>query len=226
MTTVTNTTGTVNSDLLSAVNTRKTATTTTTEDTKNQFLTMLTEQLKNQDPLNPMDNSQMTTQLAQINMVEGINKVNTTLESMISSIQSSEATQATGLVGHTVLVDGSKLALSQGSAVGGVSLESAADKVVVSISDANGAVVKTIDLGAMPAGSQTFGWDGKTDAGATAADGSYTLKVTASQGDKSVTVTPLQLGTVSGVVRGSSGVKLNVGQLGSFKLSDIQQILS
>lgn len=50
MTTVTNATGTVNSDLLSAVNTRKTATTTTTEDTKNQFLTMLTEQLKNQDP--------------------------------------------------------------------------------------------------------------------------------------------------------------------------------
>lgn len=224
--TTTNPTGTVSNDLLSAVNTRKSSTTSATAGSQNQFLTMLTEQLKNQDPLNPMDNSQMTSQLAQINMVDGINKVNATLQSMISSIQSSEATQAAGLVGHAVLVSGSKLQLAQGQSLGGVALDSGADKVLVSIVDASGNVVKQIDMGAQTAGSHTFSWDGKTDSGATAADGTYSLKVTATQGDKSVTATALQLGTVSSVVRGSSGVTLSVGQLGSFKLSDIQQILS
>lgn len=221
----TGSTGTVSTDLLNAVNTRK-ATKTDATDQQSQFLTMLTEQLKNQDPMNPMDNSQMTSQLAQINMVDGINKVNTTLQSMISSIQSSEATQAAGLVGHAVLVSGSKLQLSQGNSLGGVSLDSGADKVVVSVLDASGNVVKTMDMGAQTAGSHTFTWDGKTDSGATAADGIYTLKVTATQGDKAVTANALQLGTVSSVVRGSSGVSLTVGQLGSFKLSDVQQILS
>jgi flagellar basal-body rod modification protein FlgD len=67
-----------------------------------------------QDPLNPMDNAQVTSQLAQISTVDGISKLNSTLEKLM---ESSSATRSTcrppALVGHAVLVEGSKLETAQ-----------------------------------------------------------------------------------------------------------------
>ena len=217
---------TVSSDVLNAVNTRSTKSTTATDDMHDQFLTMLTTQLKNQDPMNPMDNSQMTTQLAQINMVDGINKVNTTLQAMVDNYSASQANAAASMVGRAVLVDGSKLQLADGSSVGGFDLTSAADNVKVSVLDSNGSVVATLDLGAADAGSHLFTWDGTTDSGATAANGTYTLKVNATQGGTAVSASSLQLGTVTSVIRNGNTAELQVGGLGTFQMSDIKQILS
>src|SRR4051812_35941700 len=77
-----------------------------------KFMTLLVTQLKNQDPLNPMDNAQLTSQLAQLQTVTGVNKLNETLNTLKASYQSSEAMQATSLIGHGVLVEGSKVSLS------------------------------------------------------------------------------------------------------------------
>ena len=223
-----NNNGTINSDLLNQLNGTKS--TTKTEDdsavSQNKFLTMLTTQLKNQDPMNPLDNSQMTSQLAQISTVDGITKLNSTMESMLVASQSSETMQAASLVGRAVLIEGGKLQMAQGQALGGVELAQPADNVKVEIKDSNGNSVRTLDLGAMDAGSQAFGWDGKTDNGTAAADGTYSISVTAVRGDTKVDVTALQLGTVSGVIRAASGVKIEVGSLGLHSMDDIKQILS
>ncbi|MCL2658339.1 MAG: flagellar hook assembly protein FlgD [Betaproteobacteria bacterium] len=227
MSTTSGVTSTVGADVLSAVNTRQTTNTSSAmEDTKNQFLTMLTTQLKNQDPMNPMDNAQMTTQLAQINMVDGINQVNANLLSILDNFQMGEMTQAAAMVGRAVLVQGSGLQLADGMSVGGFELTSPADNVTASIFDANGRQVATVNLGEADVGSHVFLWDGMTDSGDVAADGDYTVKLSAVQAGAQVDITGLQLGTVTNVIRNGNSADLQVGQLGIFKMSDIRQILS
>jgi flagellar basal-body rod modification protein FlgD len=223
---------TSSSDLFASINAANTKSSTastgtsTTQEAQDRFLKLLVTQLKNQDPLNPMDNAQMTTQLAQINTVSGIEKLNTTLGTLVDSFSSSQAMQSAGMIGKDVLVEGSKLALASGQAFGGVKLAGAADQVSLDILDAGGKILQTQKLGAREAGNFNFVWDGKTDAGAQMADGgNYKFAVTATQGGKKVVADPLQVGTVSALVRSNSGFLLDLGALGTIDFKNVQQIL-
>lgn len=192
---------------------------------QNQFLTLLTTQLQNQDPLNPMDNSQMTSQLAQISTLQGIQQLNTTLQTMLGNTQDSQAMQATSLVGHTVLVPGNSLPLSGGATTyAGFDLAGAADNVTVTVTNSSGVAVRTMQLGSADAGSNMFSWDGKTDGGTTAADGTYTFTVSAVQGSNSVNATALAVGKVDSVVRSGTGFNLDVGSLGTVAYSDVREV--
>lgn len=202
-----------------------TKTTSKVDDAQSRFLTLLTTQLKNQDPLSPMDNAQMTSQLAQISTVDGIERLNATLASLIDSQQNTEALQAASLVGRGVLVEGKGLTLSDSGALGGYTLDGGADKVILTITDANGLQVAQVDLGAQAAGTHSFNWDGTAADGQRAANGSYKVSVQASAGDTQVGASALQLGVVSSVVRGVTGVDLEVGALGIFQMGDIMQII-
>ncbi|MDD5247931.1 MAG: flagellar hook capping FlgD N-terminal domain-containing protein [Rhodocyclaceae bacterium] len=205
--------------------TNSTSSASSASSQKNTFLTLLTTQLQNQDPLNPLDNSQMTSQLAQISTVDGITQLNATLQTLLSNNTQSQTLQAAALVGHGVLVPGSAMTLSGGSAIAGFDLASAADVVKVSIKDSSGTVVRTLQMRNQDAGVQAFAWDGKTDSGAAAADGAYTFAVTAAQGSNTVTATALATGTVSAVVNGSTGMSVDVGALGSFSTTDVKLIM-
>ncbi len=221
-------TSTTSSSVLAALNSSSSSSsssTTTAEDIQNRFLTLLVAQLENQDPLNPLENTELTSQLSQMSTVQGIEQLNTTLSSLVNSLADTQAVQASALIGNTVLVPGANLTLSEGDAFGGVNLTSAADQVTVSILDSTGKVVQTQTLGANEAGNVLFSWDGSTSSGTTAADGSYTFKVTATKGSSSVTTTALQLGTVSALTRTTSGnFVLDLGSLGTFNFDDVQQV--
>lgn len=211
-------------DQINSANNRNT--TTKAEDQQSKFLTLLTTQLKNQDPLNPMDNAQMTSQLAQISTVDGIERLNATLASMMSSTSESQVLQMAALVGHGALVDGKNLPLTEDGAIGGFDLASAADVVKIEIRDGNNNVVRTISLDGQEAGVKNFVWDGKNNDGVAAATGNYTFSVTAVQGNNDVTVTPLQFGYISGVVRnGSGGIGVDVGSYGRYTVDDLKQII-
>jgi flagellar basal-body rod modification protein FlgD len=211
--------------LMDSANGTKTSSTSSTADIQNRFLTLLTTQLKNQDPLNPMDNAQITSQLAQLSTVTGIEKLNTTLQALLQDSQDSQTTQAAALVGKPVMVPGSNLALSSSAAIGGFELAKDADAVTVTISDSNGAVLRTMSLGSMSSGLHDFTWDGTTDSGATAADGSYKIAVSATAGTDKVATTSLSLGVVRSVITNATGFTLDVGSLGMFTLDDVKQIL-
>ena len=218
---------TKSSSVLATLNSssRSTSSTTTSEDIQNRFLTLLVAQLENQDPLNPLDNTEVTNQLAQMSTVQGIEQLNTTLNSLVSSLADTQAVQASALISKTVLVPGANLTLSEGGAYGGVNLAGAADTVTVKIYDASGNLVQTQSLGKAEAGNLLFSWDGSTSSGTTAADGAYTYKVTASKGSSSVTAEALQLGTVSALTRTTSGnFVLDLGSLGQYDFSDVQQV--
>lgn len=199
--------------------------TTDAEDIQNRFLKLLTTQLKNQDPLNPMDNAQMTSQLAQINTISGIEKLNVTLGKMLDIYDSGQSMQAAGLIGKHVLVAGNNLPLSGGQAMGGASLTAAADQVTVSVLDGAGNVLQTQQLGARPAGTLAFSWDGKKADGTQMADGSYKFKVEAQAGGNKIDSTSLQVGMVNAVVRSNGGFLLDLGVQGNVSFKDVQQIL-
>jgi flagellar basal-body rod modification protein FlgD len=200
--------------------------TTAASDIQNRFLTLLVTQMKNQDPLNPMDNAQVTSQMAQLSTVTGIDNLNTTLNALSSSLtsNSSQSMQAAGMIGHGVLVPGKGIDLASGTGLGAFQLPQAVDNAKVSIYSSTGALVRSIDLGAQPAGIAKWQWDGKDNNGATMADGSYTFAVNATQGGNSVVPTNLQFGVVNSVTQDASGVSLSVGQLSGIAMSQVAQI--
>ncbi|MBK7900803.1 MAG: flagellar hook assembly protein FlgD [Azonexus sp.] len=196
----------------------------TTEAMEDRFLTLLMTQIKNQDPLNPLDNAQVTTQLAQINTVNGIERLNATLTKLLDGYNNAQAMQAAGIIGKTVLVPGKNINLSEGVAAAGFKLDQAVDNVQVQVFDKSGNLVRTANLGEYEAGTATFLWDGKNNAGGAVPDGSYSFKVTATQDSKTLTPTALQLGLVGAVTRSGNGFVLDLGSLGDFAFNDVQEI--
>jgi len=209
----------------SAASSASATTSSTAAAQQDRFLKLLVAQLKNQDPLNPMDNAQMTSQLAQMSTVEGIDKLNTTLNSLVDSLGNSQSIEASALIGKNVMVPGTQLSLASGAAYGGINLSGAADSVKIHILNASGKEIQTEELGAQKAGVLDFAWDGKASDGTTAADGTYKFTVEATQGGTSVTVAPLQIGTVSALVKSNGSYLLDLGSLGAYKYSDVQQVL-
>ena len=197
----------------------------TAQDLQDNFLTMLTTQLQNQDPLNPMDNAQMTSQLAQISMLEGIQGLNTTLTTLLSSYNTSQALQAAGAIGSNVLVEGNRLALTNGQAQGAATLGSSATSVIVTIKDSTGKTVQTQELGKQPAGTVAFEWDGKNANGTQVPDGNYSFSVEASAGSAKVSTTPIQLGTVSAVVRSGTSFVLELSSGETVAFDDVLQFM-
>lgn len=224
-TTVTGTNNVIPEDLLAKVNGTKTAKTSTAQDLQDRFMTLLTTQMKNQDPLNPMDNAQLTGQLAQLSTVTGIDKLNTTLESLKGSYQASQTLAATSMIGHGVLVPGTKIDLSEGKAILGVELTEPADQLEVTIRDKAGQPVHKMNLGSAETGIMPLAWDGKIDNGTAAADGTYTVEVLATRGGVKSAAETLTFGQVTSVTTSSSGVKLNVPGLGPLNMADVRQIM-
>jgi flagellar basal-body rod modification protein FlgD len=192
------------------------------QEEQNRFLLLLTTQLRNQDPMNPLDNADLTMQLAQMSTVDGIERLNKMVQSMMDS---RELADSTALIGRGVLVSGKGLGLTEAGAIGGFELNWPADRVTVTIHDSNGLVVKRLEYGDVDAGSHNYLWDGTTDDGSEAAQGMYTVTVSASMKGSPVAASPLQFGPVTGVVRGPLGADLQVAGLGIFKLDEIRQIL-
>ena len=216
-----------------AVDTSTTKTTDSVQADQDKFMKLLVTQLQNQDPLNPMDNAAMTSQLAQLSTVTGINKVNTTLEALRTDIASTQSSTAINLIGKGILVEGKGIELNSStdadgkttsSSVFGIDLPSDAQSVSIAIQDSTGKTVRTMSMSNAEAGTYPITWDGTTDAKTTAAAGSYTFTVSASNAGSTVTATPLQLAAVASVSTGSGGVKLNTS-LGHFAMSDVKEVL-
>ena len=205
----------------STSSTSSTASTTSVQAQQDRFLKLLVTQMKNQDPLNPMDNAEITSQMAQLSTVTGIEKLNETLNAFTKA----QAFQSVNMIGHYVLAPGEHMDLASGTALGGVELASAADDVTVKIFDSKGNLVKTLDLDKLDAGVNAFTWDGKNEAGAAAADGSYTFTVTAKLNGEAVNATSLAVGKVQSVLMDDVGPALSVSGMGLVELGDIKQVL-
>jgi flagellar basal-body rod modification protein FlgD len=193
--------------------------------TQDRFLKLLVTQMQNQDPLNPMDNAQVTSQMAQLSTVSGIDKLNSTVQALSASMLASQSLSAVSMIGHPVLVAGTQIDLLNGQADAAVELNQPVDALAVTIKDASGNVVRSLNMGAQNSGIVDVRWDGRTDGGGAAADGSYTLSAVSSLGGKKSDATTLSYGMVNSVAQSQNGVTVNVGQMGDIGLNSIKKIL-
>lgn len=202
--------------------------TTGTKTTLDQsdFLQLMTAQLKNQDPFAPVDNTQMVAQMAQMSSTAGISAMNATLTGIATKLGATSAADAMSFVGKTVLTEGkTAYERTSGGIAGAVELDGAATDVQVTIADANGSVVKTIQLGKHDAGTATYDWDGKDEAGNVVDAGPYTVTADAANGSKTVTAHNLVWAPVESASLPATGSPaLNVTGLGTVDPSAIRSV--
>ena len=191
---------------------------------QSDFLTLLTTQLKNQDPFAPMDNTQMVAQMAQFSSVAGISEMNKTLSGVATKLGSTTASDAMAYVGKTVLTEGSTAyPRATGGLDGAIELDDAANSVTVSIADAQGGTLRSLQLGAQKKGTTAFEWDGKDGSGNAVGAGPFTITAFATSGDKTVTSRTLVWAPVESVSLPSSGApKLKVVGIGDVDPSDVR----
>ncbi len=190
------------------------------------FMKLMVTELTHQDPFKPMGNTELATQISQFATVAGISDLNNSFDSLSSSITSDQALQAANLVGRDVLVAGNLGWLSNGGNVqGSVELPSSASNVRVRITDANGALVRELELGTHEAGEVSFNWDGYNDSGDYMPAGLYQISAPAMVDDVEMAPNVLVSAQVESVsLGGVGGVSLNLAGLGQVPMSDIAQI--
>jgi flagellar basal-body rod modification protein FlgD len=172
---------------------------------KDAFLKLLVAQLSNQDPMNPVQGTEYVTQLAQFTAVEQSLAQSQKLDMLSAQLGGIANNEAVSLVGKQVTVKGTKLAFDGvASTSASVTLGSDAQKVTVSVQDANGKTIRTMELGKHGAGAMPINWNGCDDNGQKVAAGSYSYSVTATTADGSnVSVSQ----DVKGVVKSVSYAK-------------------
>jgi len=225
MTTVSSTPPKVSDSLLESVNPKKKGAKSEVEATQDRFMTLLVTQMRNQDPLNPLDNAQVTSQFAQLSTVSSLEKLNQAFSSLAGSYAASQSIAATSMISRGVLVEGNDMVLSEGKGAFGVEMTEPADKVTVTIKNAGGVTMRTMQLGALEAGTHPLGWDGKTDKGETAPDGMYQIEIAATRGEEKAKATTLQFDIVQSVTTNAQGIKLNLPHMGAVNMGDVKQIL-
>lgn len=189
---------------------------------KDDFLKLFVTQLQNQDPLNPQDGTQFIAQLAQLTQVEQAYNTNTNLQSLLSQGNNAGTLAAVSLIGKQVEAPGSQVELQSGSgATINYNLGRSAETVTVSVLDANGKVVKTINAGARNSGNNSVAWDGTDNSGAALTPGAYSFSITAKDaGGNLISSTGLVRGKVSGVDMSGTTPVLSIGAL-KLSLTDV-----
>ena len=194
--------------------------------TQADFLQLLTAQLQAQDPTNPVDNSQFVSQMAQFSQLSTSQDTLTALNSLSTTIggalQTSQTLGAASTLNHEVLVPSTTLNYA-GSAVTGATNVTTAGNVTVTVADASGKIVRTLNLGNQATGLAQFSWDGTNDSGNPVAQGAYTMAAT---GNGSAINTYVG-GNVTAVGYGgtSVGTYLQVAGVGPVPLSQVAQVL-
>ncbi|MGH7080854.1 MAG: flagellar hook assembly protein FlgD [Acetobacteraceae bacterium] len=189
------------------------------------FLNLLMTQLQNQDPSNPMDTNQFTSELVQFASVEQQINTNGSLTQLISLTQSGQLMQSTAMVGKSVLLNSTTLPLQNGSA-GLQFTASAAGPAAIAVYNSSGQQVYDTALNAA-AGTNSWTWNGTTNAGAQMPDGGYTVAVEGASPDGSTQALPFAVqGTITGVQTNSSGgLELELGAT-TAPFSAVQQVLT
>lgn len=166
---------------------------------KLDFMTLLVAQIKNQDPTSPMDNAQFTSQITQFSMLEQLETMSAALEDNVAVGTAINNTAMLALVGRNVTVAGNDVAVSGGSPSESMIAAGANGKATIKVTDENGRVVRTYTQ-SVTKGLNDVTWDGKTDDGAVAADGKYTISAEVKDNNgEAVTFTNLMTGAVSGL---------------------------
>jgi flagellar basal-body rod modification protein FlgD len=189
------------------------------------FLQLMLTQLKNQDPFKPMESGEFLGQIAQFGTVQGLAGLQTSFDSLSSSLVSNQALQASTLVGRSALVESDSLSIGAGQPVAGaVDLEASTAALTVTIRDALGQPVRSIELGQQPSGLVPFQWDGLAADGAPAPAGRYSFEAAYRSDNQSVAADTLVRAPIDSVLIGSDGFSVELRGVGEVPFTAIREI--
>ena len=184
-----------------ATATAKTSASATTESVmgKQEFLTLLVAQLQNQDPLNPDEPTEFTAQLAQFSSLEQLFNLNKSMENLVTSNANSDRLSTLNTIGKEVVYQDGDFKYSGDPVTLGYQLDGQASEVTLAL-QLNGVTVRTLKGTGLSAGNHYLAWDGLTEDGQAAPQGTYSIVVQAKAGEgESVAVGPLIRSEVTGV---------------------------
>lgn len=209
----------------SALTTSETTTKDKTTLGKDDFLKLLMTQISSQDPLNPMDNEAFVAQLAQFSSLEQLQTANGSLNNLLTAQVANNQTTAASLVGKVASYKTDSVGLTSGVPTTiNTTLAANAAAVTVTVSDANGKVVRTLRTGSHEKGDAQIAWDGRDDGGNTLPTGTYSVKVAANDlTGASVAVENRGRGLIEGVSFENGVPQLISGGL-RISLSDVTEI--
>ncbi len=209
-------------------NAQKAATPQKTTMGQSEFLTLFTTQLKNQDPTDPVKNEAFVAQLAQFSQLEATTAMKTSMESLVGSMSNDRMLGAASLIGKSVSIpDGPVTVTDTTVSQGIINVPTGADGIRVQVFNDQGQLVRTQIMGAQAVGDVTLAWDGMTDAGAAAPNGTYRYVATVNRAGKITTPTVNTLATVRSVSSAGTSdgtLLLEVDGNKSISLSDVKRV--
>jgi flagellar basal-body rod modification protein FlgD len=211
-------------------NAQKAATPQSTSMGQSEFLTLFTTQLKNQDPTDPVKNEAFVAQLAQFSQLEATTSMKTSMNSLVSSMSNDRMLGAASLMGKQVAVpDGPVQVTDTTVAQGSISAPAGADGIQLQVFNSNGILVRTQIMGAQPPGDVTLAWDGMTDGGTAAANGTYRYVATMNSKGTMSKPTVNTYATVTGVSSAGTSdgtMLLEVAGGKTVNLADVKRIVN
>jgi len=211
-------------------NAQKAATPQKTSMGQSEFLTLFTTQLKNQDPTDPVKNEAFVAQLAQFSQLEATTAMKTSMEGLVSSMSNDRMLGAASLMGKQVAVpDGPVEVTSTTVSQGTINVPTGADGIQLQVFNDKGILVRTQIMGAQAAGDVTLSWDGMTDGGQAAANGTYRYVATVNSKGTVSKPTVNTYATVTGVSSAGTAdgaMLLEVAGGKTVNLSDVKRIVN
>jgi len=159
---------------------------------KQDFMNLFLTQMSHQDPIDPMDSGAMMSQLAQLGTMEQLEKLNGQVKDLNLTQKDISRFQSLQFLDKDVLTESDGIQLGKGSAKPVYyNLDQEADKIRVTIEDADGSPVFSETLGLTEAGRHQFRWEGKNNEGVLMPDGTYKINLLAL--DRKGNSTPLPI---------------------------------
>lgn len=185
------------------------------------FLQLFIAQLQYQDPLAPQDPSAMLDQLSQLSLVEQSYNTNTALANLLAAQNTNLSLSALSLVGNNIKANGNGVSYNGTDSSLQFNLSSASAATTLTISDASGNVVRTVNLGALASGDSSYTWDGCDNSGNKLSAGAYTFAVSGTSATgTALTATTYTTGKVDGIDFSGSVPYLKIGNV-SVALTDV-----
>ncbi len=194
---------------------------------KDSFLVLMVTQLQYQDPLNPAEDTEFVAQLAQFNSLEQMMNMNESMTGLVEAQNKALTVSSASFIGLDVAASGYGVSVSGGKA--SEVLYACDDDIAsgaVNIFNSNMEMVASVPLSPTAPGVHKFEWDGYLSDGSVAADGVYTIALSAFDANGDTVVTQTQVsGKVDGVssYNGEQFLKLTDGRI--VALSEVTEIL-
>ncbi len=146
---------------------------------KDAFMKLLLTELQYQDPTSPMDTEKMLTQTSQLAAVEMQENTNKAMKELVNQLKSNANAYAISALGKMVSTGSNSVLLTDEKKDANFPLYFKSDLAngKLEIKNANGEVVRSIDIKDIKSGVHKISWDGKDNSGKQLPNGAYTVSV-------------------------------------------------